>query len=358
MTGSSSAHVSARSPEASVSSRSSRSPTSALHGALGDLYRATIGYNLQYSAETYGGPAHAIRYLAGLPLERARVDGLWFAGGLGALCLVAAVRRPAAQVTLVWLAASVLSIAINGSRGLPQYFVQAAPALALAAAAWPHIGMGPRYGLEDRADPHRAGGSLARRRRAGPCLAAPPVWRSGADRQHRVRCELLERPDQPDGLSRALRRHGRRREVLGARGRRPGRSGPAGDAADGSHLRVRFCVGRSVCEEPALERVTVLLEPAGGDRVRGGHARLRLGRAVGGSRAPASCHRGLAEARLEDWRGARAELDRVLPRPPGAARVARIAGTNRSRTAWSLRSGGADHDALRGVACSRFRCSS
>ena len=34
---------------------------------------------------------------------------------------------------VVWVAAACLSIAINGSRGLPQYFVQANPALALAA---------------------------------------------------------------------------------------------------------------------------------------------------------------------------------------------------------------------------------
>ena len=34
---------------------------------------------------------------------------------------------------VIWVAAACLSIAINGSRGLPQYFLQAAPALALAA---------------------------------------------------------------------------------------------------------------------------------------------------------------------------------------------------------------------------------
>ena len=34
---------------------------------------------------------------------------------------------------VVWVAAACASIAINGSRGLPQYFIQANPALALAA---------------------------------------------------------------------------------------------------------------------------------------------------------------------------------------------------------------------------------
>jgi hypothetical protein len=37
-------------------------------------------------------------------------------------------------MAVAWVAAACLTIAINGSRDLPQYFVQAAPALALAAA--------------------------------------------------------------------------------------------------------------------------------------------------------------------------------------------------------------------------------
>ena len=43
-------------------------------------------------------------------------------------------RRGTARRRSLWVAAACLSIAINGSRGLPQYFVQANPALALAAA--------------------------------------------------------------------------------------------------------------------------------------------------------------------------------------------------------------------------------
>ena len=73
------------------------------------------------------------------------VDGLWFVGGLGcAVILVTAlVRRTRAGtpdlLPVLWVAAACLSVAVNGSRGLPQYFLQAAPALALAfgvAAAW------------------------------------------------------------------------------------------------------------------------------------------------------------------------------------------------------------------------------
>jgi hypothetical protein len=106
------------------------------HGALDDLKRATIDYNLEYSRETYEGPAGLAGYLALLPFARARVDLLWFAGVLGVLVLVLRRRRdPAAIIVPAWIAAAVVSIAVNGARGLPQYFVQATPALALAAAS-------------------------------------------------------------------------------------------------------------------------------------------------------------------------------------------------------------------------------
>ncbi len=108
----------------------------AAHGALTDLKLATIDYNVRYSGETYGGFAHAVRYVLMMPLERARVDMLWFLGAIGVL--LAVTRRPfdrVAWLTLAWLAAATASIAVNGARNLPQYFVQAGPALALAAGA-------------------------------------------------------------------------------------------------------------------------------------------------------------------------------------------------------------------------------
>ena len=103
-------------------------------GALNDLYQATIAYNLQYSGETYASRWHMVAYLLRFPLERARLDALWFVGGLG--CLVLLVTGFTKRVTwlpVVWVAAACVSIAINGSRNLPQYFLQAAPALGLAA---------------------------------------------------------------------------------------------------------------------------------------------------------------------------------------------------------------------------------
>ena len=117
----------------------------AFAGAFDDLYHATISYNVFYSGETYAGRFAMLGYLLRFPIERARVDGLWFVGGLGcALILVTALVRRTRGGTpdllpVLWVAAACLSIAVNGSRGLPQYFLQAAPALALAfgvATTW------------------------------------------------------------------------------------------------------------------------------------------------------------------------------------------------------------------------------
>lgn len=102
-------------------------------GAIDDLYRATIAYNVYYSGETYQGIG-LLHYLVTFPVRHARLDALWFLGGLGAAALVfAALHAPHRLVAPLWIAAACLSIAVNGSRGLPQYFLQAQPALALAA---------------------------------------------------------------------------------------------------------------------------------------------------------------------------------------------------------------------------------
>ena len=104
-------------------------------GALSELYAATIEYNLRYSGETYSGPGHFLAYLLTFPVDRARDDALWTLGGAGCVVLLAGSLRDRRRLVPVgWVASACLSIAINGSRGLPQYFVQAAPALALAAA--------------------------------------------------------------------------------------------------------------------------------------------------------------------------------------------------------------------------------
>jgi hypothetical protein len=101
--------------------------------ALGDLYQDTIVYNVQYSAETYTSRWEMLRYVFVAPIRHAQVDPLWFVGGVGCLTLLFFSRRRVVWVPLVWVALACVSIAINGARDLPQYFVQAAPALALSA---------------------------------------------------------------------------------------------------------------------------------------------------------------------------------------------------------------------------------
>lgn len=106
----------------------------AAHGAFADLYDATITYNLRYSGETYAGAWSVVSFLATLPVRHARIDALWFVGGVGcALTLLGALKDRRHLIPPIWVVAACLSIAINGRRELPQYFVQAAPALALAA---------------------------------------------------------------------------------------------------------------------------------------------------------------------------------------------------------------------------------
>lgn len=104
-------------------------------GALHDAWDATVVYNLRYSGETYASIWSFTWYLLSFPVQHARVDGLWLLGGAGSIVLVLrSVGDPRALVLLAWTATACLAIAINGSRGLPQYFLQALPVLALTAA--------------------------------------------------------------------------------------------------------------------------------------------------------------------------------------------------------------------------------
>lgn len=104
-------------------------------GALRALYDATITYNVRYSGETYEGPLQAAAYLLTFPVRHARVDALWLIGCGGcAVLLAAAARSRDRLVPVLWVAAACVSIAVNGSRDLPQYFIQAGPGLALAGA--------------------------------------------------------------------------------------------------------------------------------------------------------------------------------------------------------------------------------
>jgi 4-amino-4-deoxy-L-arabinose transferase-like glycosyltransferase len=124
-------------------------------GALGDLYQATIAYNLKYSSETYGGRLGLLGYLVTFPVRHAlwENDSLWLLGGLGTAALLVMAGRDRLRLVMpIWVAAACLSIAINGGRGLPQYFIQASPLLALAAGlagalAWNAFARVPRVVL-------------------------------------------------------------------------------------------------------------------------------------------------------------------------------------------------------------------
>jgi len=106
------------------------------NGALVELRRATIDYNLQYSDGTYSSPLDILTYLVVFPFERARTDMIWYLGGVGMLCLLWRARAESGtRVVLAWIAGAAVSVVINGQRDLPNYFVQAFPALAMAASA-------------------------------------------------------------------------------------------------------------------------------------------------------------------------------------------------------------------------------
>lgn len=109
-----------------------------MHGALHDWWLATIDYNLLYSGETYSrGWLGAASYAAMMPVYRAKMDFLWFLGAVGVALVLTAGRTLTARtkVTLIlWLVATLASILLNGARDLPQYFLQAKPALALTFA--------------------------------------------------------------------------------------------------------------------------------------------------------------------------------------------------------------------------------
>jgi hypothetical protein len=112
----------------------------AAHGALTDLGLATVSYNLQ-ARRDLRRLSRVLDYLT-FPIDRAKLDLLWYLGGIGGLVLLLTERRNLhAWVALGWIAAACVSIAVNGARNLPQYFVQANPALAFAAGAgWMTLG--------------------------------------------------------------------------------------------------------------------------------------------------------------------------------------------------------------------------
>ena len=133
-------------------------------GALGDLYHATITYNLVYSGETYRSAGDVLRYLVTFPVQYSWIDSLWWMGGLGCvILLVRSISTPRYLLVPAWVIAACISIAVNGSRGLPQVL------RAGVAAAGARRGPGTGVGM---APP----GPRAARGRCSSCVATG-IWR-------------------------------------------------------------------------------------------------------------------------------------------------------------------------------------
>ena len=189
----------------------------------------------------------------------------------------------------LWVALACVSIAINGSRDLPQYFLQAAPALALAA--------GWRRRSRSRSCRAVARGSSC-------SLLAVATWRVGDDpfpklaAQRLARHAVRARPDRSPRRTWRVRRGARRRQVLGARQPGPRRVPRVADGAGRDGLRVRLLAGRVRLRRPA-ERLALLLEPAGDPRLqRRAIRRYGVAGPARGSRARAARLRRAAGARL------------------------------------------------------------
>ena len=237
-------------------------------GAWDDFWQATIAYNLLYSGETYRGAIDMLRYAVTFPVQQARVDGLWLVGGAGCLVLLTRVRRdPGAVAALAWVAAACLVIVINGGRGLPQYFVQANPALATAAAlgAW-HVYRASRA-------PWVAvivlAAALLALSRVVPLQKALDA--TAFDARHAAgmmtRDEYLAR----FGGQRPTDKH------VPAAVRRLGQYLAAHSASVGHRVRLRVLAGRARAVEPP-QRVSLLLEPPACGRLQRGPAWIRRGR--------------------------------------------------------------------------------
>ncbi|HVL68454.1 MAG TPA: glycosyltransferase family 39 protein [Vicinamibacterales bacterium] len=99
---------------------------------------AVIDFNRYYVGEGFDIPAYAVAFSKAVWL-RIKTDPLWLGGTVGAAAAVGElVRRrrlpPLPGLAVVWGAATVCVIVVNGARLFNSYFIQALPPLALMAA--------------------------------------------------------------------------------------------------------------------------------------------------------------------------------------------------------------------------------
>lgn len=105
---------------------------------LQDAKIAVIDFNRYYVGEGFDIRAYALMFAHAVGL-RVKTEPLWLiglAGGATALWEIARNRRlsPLAGLTVIWGAAAVLVIVVNGARLFNSYFIQALPPLALLGA--------------------------------------------------------------------------------------------------------------------------------------------------------------------------------------------------------------------------------
>jgi hypothetical protein len=105
---------------------------------LHDAQIAVLDFNRYYVGEGFSPRTYALVFSKAIWLKM-KTEPLWLAGGVGAVVAVwelARTRRlpPLAGLAVIWGAASVCVIVVNGARLYNSYFIQALPPLALLAA--------------------------------------------------------------------------------------------------------------------------------------------------------------------------------------------------------------------------------
>jgi hypothetical protein len=108
------------------------------YGLLQEAWTAVILFNRFYVSEGLTAGGYALGFSKAVWL-RMKTDPLWLAGGVGAVAAVVQLARtrrlpPLAGLAVVWGAASVLAIVVNGARLFNSYFIQAFAPLALLSA--------------------------------------------------------------------------------------------------------------------------------------------------------------------------------------------------------------------------------
>jgi hypothetical protein len=107
---------------------------------LADAKTAVFDFNRYYVGQGFDPASYALAFSKAVWL-RMKTEPLWLAGGVAALAAVRDLGRtrrlpPLPALAVLWGAAAVLAIVVNGARLFNSYFIQAHAPLALLAAWW------------------------------------------------------------------------------------------------------------------------------------------------------------------------------------------------------------------------------